>query len=505
MFLPVIAALILAAPVAALAEGPVHSFGPDLSESDSPCPADAEDCDTVALVDEASRFHVRERMAHRQPVHAFFFGEPGDVPLMGDWDCDGESTPAMYRPSNGFAYFTNRNQSSVATTEFFYGLPSDVPVAGDWDGDGCDTIAIYRPSEGRAFLRNSLSTGVADRAFYFGRPGDEPFAGDFDGDGSDTLGLYRRSTGFVYFRNENSHGTADYEFFYGAPGDEIMAGDWDGDGVDTLGVYRPVDETLYLTNRTGSAQAEYEQWVGSFADAVSASSIDFSKIEVQPPPEVGYFATLPPGSALPSGDTCAELVRPAAEIRPDNAVANNTRASSPSVVIDGGSSEFNSRYASRIDGDFSGTTDEIIQWAACKWGFDEDLTRARAVVESSWKQSQLGDETSSASQCGSVGFSAPCYQSYGLLQVKVTVHEGTWPYAATSTAFNADYSLAWLRACYEGDFTWLGSTYGPGDERGCVGAWFSGRWYAENADYIDEVYGHLSNRFWEDPVFIQNW
>ena len=31
-----------------------------------------------------------------------------------------------------------------------------------------------------------------------------------------------------------------------------------------------------------------------------------------------------------------------------------------------------------VDGDFAGTTDQLIQWAACKWGIDEDIVRAPA-------------------------------------------------------------------------------------------------------------------------------
>ena len=33
-----------------------------------------------------------------------------------------------------------------------------------------------------------------------------------------------------------------------------------------------------------------------------------------------------------------------------------------------------------------GTTDEIFQWAACKWGVPDDLLRAVAVRESTWHQ-----------------------------------------------------------------------------------------------------------------------
>ena len=38
----------------------------------------------------------------------------------------------------------------------------------------------------------------------------------------------------------------------------------------------------------------------------------------------------------------------------------------------------------RVTGNFTGTTDEIIQWAACKWGIDEDIVRAQMAKESWW-------------------------------------------------------------------------------------------------------------------------
>ena len=37
-----------------------------------------------------------------------------------------------------------------------------------------------------------------------------------------------------------------------------------------------------------------------------------------------------------------------------------------------------------MDGQFTGTTDEIFQWAACKWGLPDNLIRATAVEESTW-------------------------------------------------------------------------------------------------------------------------
>jgi len=83
-------------------------------------------------------------------VTSFLFGNPGDSPFMGDWDCDGFDTPGMYRQSNGFAYLRNSNTQRVADVSFYFGNPNDIPLAGDFNGDGCDTVSVYRPSEGRA-------------------------------------------------------------------------------------------------------------------------------------------------------------------------------------------------------------------------------------------------------------------------------------------------------------------------------------------------------------------
>jgi hypothetical protein len=212
-----------------------------------------------------------------------------------------------------------------------------------------------------------------------------------------------------------------------------------------------------------------------------------------------YFAVREPGSALPSEQSCAEktLAVPSGEVRPENEAANGTVVE-VSVRVDGAGEAWNERHASRVTGNFTGTTDQILRWGSCKWGFDEEITRARAVTESSWRVSTEGDVTDDANACALLGRGAPCPQSFGLLQVKGTVHEGTYPASTASSAFGVDYAMAWLRACFEGEFTWFESaSYAAGDEWGCVGAWFSGRWWDQSAiDYVGEVRFHLAERSW---------
>lgn len=197
-------------------------------------------------------------------VDSFYYGNPGDLPFMGDWDGDGEDTPGLYRQSDGFVYLRNSNTQGVADITFFFGNPGDVPIVGDFDGDGFDTVSIYRPSEARFYIINELGQdngglGAADYSFIFGNPGDVPFVGDWNGDGIDTPGLRRASDGFVYLRNSNTQGNADISFFYGNPGDVVFAGDWNADGKDSIGLYRPFNGTVYLRNAlsTGIADSSF--------------------------------------------------------------------------------------------------------------------------------------------------------------------------------------------------------------------------------------------------------
>ncbi len=233
-----------------------------------PCPVGGV-CDVVARVDAGGEWGVWDALVASPGVNEFYFGNPGDVPFLGDWDGDGVATPGLYRQSDGFVYVRDSNTQGVADVEFFFGNPGDVPLVGDFDGDGRDSVSIWRASQARVYVINELGAdggglGAAEFSFEFGNPGDVPFVGDFDGDGVDTVGLYRESTGFVYFRNSLSTGNADLAFFYGNPGDQILAGDWDGDGDDTVAVYRPSSGRLYVSLDNAAGTADWDAWIGTY-------------------------------------------------------------------------------------------------------------------------------------------------------------------------------------------------------------------------------------------------
>jgi autotransporter family porin len=219
------------------------------------------------------------------------------------------------------------------------------------------------------------------------------------------------------------------------------------------------------------------------------------------------FATLPPGSTLPSEASCAARVRQVPEIRETNTRYNETKghptAADPTWPL-----------FARVTGDFTGTTDEIIQWAACKWGIDEDVVRAQAAKETYWQQTYLGDFGTDPTRCapghpiGADGERGKCPESIGMMQTRAPYLKSTIADAAASTAYNLDLSYAIWRSCYEGQEQWLntvehGATYQAGDLWGCVGRWYAGRWHTSDADtYSKAVRDYFDEKIWKTRSFI---
>ena len=73
--------------------------------------------------------------------------QPGDVPVPGDWDGDGDDEPGIYR--RGTWHFRSTASTAGGTVgNVRYGVSAgDVPLAGNWDADAPDEPAIYRGGE----------------------------------------------------------------------------------------------------------------------------------------------------------------------------------------------------------------------------------------------------------------------------------------------------------------------------------------------------------------------
>jgi len=215
------------------------------------------------------------------------------------------------------------------------------------------------------------------------------------------------------------------------------------------------------------------------------------------------------GSHLPSDQDCAARVQhnlnDQQETRPQNTPANQfvpDRVVMP--VWTDFTAKANQQFVSRIDGHFTGTTAQILDWGACKWGLDADLLKAVAAQESNWRQSTVSDESNNPQDCVG-GATPPCPTSFGIMQLKHTTLPGSYPLSVHSTAFNVDYYGARIRSCYEGWVTYLhddsDDDYHPGDIWGCVGWHWSGHWKDPGAErYIDRVHHYLDTQPWHDQT-----
>jgi autotransporter family porin len=212
--------------------------------------------------------------------------------------------------------------------------------------------------------------------------------------------------------------------------------------------------------------------------------------------------TAPGTSLLTDGQAAARVRRSPWEPTPQNYTANHRVPTATELSAFRSSVGTGSRlpaYNDRITGNFTGTTDEIIQWAAWKWGLDEDIIRAAAVNESGWDQANAGDVVNGTPY------------SFGIMQVRrpdgqqYNGWQGTHPLSQQSTPFNIDFYGAVLRSGIDGYQTWMLSrwpTMNNADVWGWVGAWYSGQWHDAGAvNYINSAKQHLAVRRWQQAGF----
>lgn len=241
-----------------------------------------------------------------------------------------------------------------------------------------------------------------------------------------------------------------------------------------------------------------------------------------------------------SDPAAAALVTPEPETRPDNGKpfeVGGVRHAAPNdyVPTNAQLTKFRSakdslgepilklnpylKYVDGRDGLHDPTTDELIQWAAHKWGIPENWLRAEYVLESYWNQWFLGDETTVTAALyaqypleARVPGTLQVYQSLGITQVRWDPEgdygAGTEPLRWESTAFNIDEQAAMVRFFYDNPdgarFTWGDKSYVPCEKWNSIGGWFSPYPWgnAGQAQYVKSVKTNLATTAWKSSSFL---
>jgi hypothetical protein len=187
-------------------------------------------------------------------------------PAPFDFDADGRTDYAVFRPSNAVWYIQRSTSGSLAAQ---FGLATDRLTPADFDGDGKTDLAVWRGTvngdANRSYFYILRSSDNAFQAIQFGRDGDDPrVVGDWDGDGSADLAVYRNgATGggqsFFFYRPSAQTGVDFTTVYWGAGGDEPVRGDFDGDRKMDAATFRPSNATWYILQSSNN-QIRYAQW-----------------------------------------------------------------------------------------------------------------------------------------------------------------------------------------------------------------------------------------------------
>lgn len=141
------------------------------------------------------------------------YGLLGDTPITGDFDGDGKTDKAVYRDEqwqpptandDGRRGVWHISRSTAGDLTAQYGRPTDIPVQGDFDADGVSDLAVYRPSEGIWYVAKITGSGIVQIAAEpWGNYADQPVPADYDGDGYADFAVWRPTNGVWYMRSSN--------------------------------------------------------------------------------------------------------------------------------------------------------------------------------------------------------------------------------------------------------------------------------------------------------------
>ncbi len=227
-------------------------------------------------------FYIRPSTLAASNPSAFYgvqWGVAPDLPVIGDYDGDGQSdlTVARRNFSNGsLTWFILRSQTNTFNA-FNFGLTSDfVALGADYNGDGRDEVTLIRTypdpqTRASTYYAGDSNTGALVLAQDWGSNSDVYVIGDYLGDRrADFAVMRKRNSGtpaqiatWYILENGGSNQFVVRQFGYGDAAsvpDLAVCGDYNGDGKQDIAVYRYPDRNFYWLNSPDFNSFSTQHW-----------------------------------------------------------------------------------------------------------------------------------------------------------------------------------------------------------------------------------------------------
>jgi hypothetical protein len=187
------------------------------------------------------------------------WGQYGDIPAPGDYNADGQSDFAVFRPSTGqwFVKCSTATNCAGGAKVVSWGAAGDIPVPADYNDDGFTDYGIWRAPTALWYVLSGADAATAIvNGVQWGRYGDCPIPARLQGGGAGPLELnvWRPEDGIWYY-GRSLAGVGGSALGWGVYGDLPFALDTDNDGDDDILVYRPSTGIWY-----GQAPSFAVQW-----------------------------------------------------------------------------------------------------------------------------------------------------------------------------------------------------------------------------------------------------